>query len=152
MTVEFLPNRQIKTIKERIRTICTLYQRCGFKVDSLHADSESELIRPEFPFINTSDADDHQPDIERAIRTVKDRVRSTYQMLPYKYIPPLIVVHPVRNTIFCLNAFPVDNEWSSKHSPCYIMTGKHLDYNKHVHAEFSEYVQTHKEHDSDMHE
>ena len=83
---------------------------------------------------------------------MKDPVRSTYRMLPYKYIPRLIVVHLVRNTIFWLNAFPVDNGWSSKHSPCYIMTGKHLDYNKHVCAEFGEYVQTHKEHDSDMHE
>ena len=129
-----------------------MYQQRGFQVDSLHADSEFEPIRPEFPFINTSDADDHQPDIERAICTVKDRVCSTYQMQPYKYIPCLMVVHLVRNTIFWLNAFPVDNRWSSKHSPHYIMTGKHLDYNKHVHAEFGEYVQTHEEHDSDMHE
>ena len=28
-----------------------------------------------------------------------------------------MVVHLVRNTIFWLNAFPVDNGWSSKHSP-----------------------------------
>ena len=55
-----------------------LYQRCGFKVESLHADSEFEPIRSAFPFINTSSADDHQPDIERAIRSVKDQVRSTY--------------------------------------------------------------------------
>ena len=121
-------------------------------MESLHADSEFEPIRSDFPFINTSDADDHQPDIERAIRSVKDRVRSTYRMLPYKYIPRLMVVHLVRNTIFWLNAFPVDNGWSSKYLPRYIMTGKHLDYNKHVRAEFGEYVQTHKEHDSDMHE
>ena len=30
------------------------------------------------------------------------------------------------------------------------MTGKQLDYNKHVQAEFGEYVQTHEEHDADM--
>ena len=152
LTVEVLPNRQIETIKDRIRSICKLYQRRGFKVESLHADSEFEPIRSEFPFINTSDADDHHPDIERAIRSMKDRVRSTYRMLPYKYIPRLMVVHLVWNTIFWLNAFPVDNGWSSKYSPRYIMTGKHLDYNKHVRAEFGEYVQTHEEHDSDMHE
>ena len=121
-------------------------------MESLHADSEFEPTRLDYPFINTSDADDHQPDIERAVRSVKDRVRSTYRMLPYKYIPRLMVVHLVHNTIFWLNAFPVDNGWSSKYSPCYIMTGKHLDYNKHVRAEFGEYVQTHEEHDSDMHE
>ena len=32
------------------------------------------------------------------------------------------------------------------------MTGKQLDYNKHVQAEFREYVQTHEEHDSDMYD
>ena len=32
------------------------------------------------------------------------------------------------------------------------MTGKQLDYNKHVRAEFREYVQTHEEHDSDMYD
>ena len=152
LPVVVLPNQQIQTIKDRIRSICRLYQRHGFKVESLHADSEFEPIRSKFPVINTSDADDHQPDIEQAIRTVKDWVRSTYRMLPYKYIPRLMVVHLVQNTIFWLNAFPVDNGWSSKHSPRYIMTGKHLDYNKHVRAEFGEYVQTHEEHDSDMHE
>ena len=85
MTKEALPNRQIKTIKEKISTICTLYQGCGFAVDSIYADSEFEPLRPDFPFINTSDADDHQTDIERAVQTVKDWVRSTYRMLPYKY-------------------------------------------------------------------
>ena len=140
MTIEVLPNRLIKTIKDRIKSICMVYQRRGFKVESLHDDSEFEPIRSEFPFINTSDADDHQPDIKRAIRTVKNRVHSAYRMLHYEYIPCLMVVHLVQNTIFWLNAFPVDNGWSSKHSPRYIMTGKHLDYNKHVQAEFGEYV------------
>ena len=32
------------------------------------------------------------------------------------------------------------------------MTGKQLDYNKHLRAEFGEYAQTHEEHDSDMYE
>ena len=67
MNIEALPNRQIKTIKEKISTICTLYQGCRFAVDSIYANSKFEPLRPDFPFINTSDADDHQPDIERAI-------------------------------------------------------------------------------------
>ena len=110
MTVEVLPNRQSKTIQEKIHSICKLYQGCRFTVDSIYADSEFETLRPEFPFINTSNVDNHQPDIERAIRTVKDRVRSTYRMLPFKYIPRLMVIHLVRNTIFWLHAFP-DCKW-----------------------------------------
>ena len=124
MTIEALLNRQIKTIKDKIQTICTLYHDHGFGVESIYADSEFEPLRPDFPFINTSDADDHQPDIEQAIRTIKDRVRSTYRMLPFKYIPHLMVIHLVRNTIFWLNIFPADNGWLSKHSPRYIMMGK----------------------------
>ena len=150
MTIEALPNRQIKTIREKIGTICRLYQDRGIGVDSIFVHAEFEPLRPDFPFLNTSDADEHQPDIKRAIRTVKDRVCSTYRMMPFEYIPCLMVIHLVRNTIFWLNAFPSNNSWSSKHSPRYIMTGKHLDYNKHIQSEFGEYVQTHEEHDSGM--
>ena len=152
MTIEVLPNRQIKTIREKVRTICRLYQDCGIGVESIFADAEFEPLRPDIPFLNTSDADDHQPDIEQAIRTVKDRIHSTYRMLPFEYIPCLMVIHLVRNTIFWLNAFPSSDSWSSKHSPRYIMTGKHLDYNKHIRAEFGEYIQMHQEHDSGMYE
>ena len=152
MTVESLPNRHVKTIKEKVLTICTLYQGCGFVVHSIYADLEFELLKPDFPFINTSNADDHQPDIEQAIQTVKDWVCSTYRMLPYKYVPWLMVAHLVRNMVFWLDAFPTHDGWSSKHSPRYIMTGKQLDYNKHVRAEFGEYVQTHEEHDADMYD
>ena len=95
MAIEAFLNRQIKTIKEKIRTICTLYHDHGFGVESIYADSEFEPLRPDFPCINTSDADDHQPDIERAIRTIKDWVCSTYHMLPFKYIPHLMVIHLV---------------------------------------------------------
>ena len=109
MTIEFLPKRQSKTIKENINSICKLYQGCRFTVDSIYADSEFEPLRPDFPFLNTSNADDHQPDIERAIRTVKDRVHGTYRMLSFKYIRRLMVIHLLRNTIFWLNAFPIEN-------------------------------------------
>ena len=113
MTIEALPNRQIKTIREKIQTICTLCQAHGFGVESIYADFELEHIRPDFPFINTSDADDHQPDMKWAIRTIKYWVHSTYCMLPFKYIPRLMVIHLARNTIFWLNTFPTDNGWSS---------------------------------------
>ena len=95
MTIAALLNRQIKTIEEKIWTICTLYHDRGFGVESIYADSEFKPLRPEFPCINTSDADDHQPDIERAIRTIKDQVHSTYHVLPFKYIPCLMVIHLV---------------------------------------------------------
>ena len=64
MTIEVLPNRQIKTIRVKVQTICRLYWDHGIGVESIFADAEFEPLRPDIPFLYTSDADDHQPDIE----------------------------------------------------------------------------------------
>ena len=61
-----------------------------------------------------------------------------------------MLIHLVKNTVFWLNSFPVTDGISSTHLPCYIMTGKELDYNKHVRLEFGEYVQTHEKHNNTM--
>lgn len=102
--------------------------------------------------LETAGADDHVADIERMIRTVKERCRATYSTLPFKCIPSVMISHMVRNAVFWLNAFPHDNGISRMHSPRYIMTGVQLDYNKHARLEFGEYVQSHEKHDSSMSE
>ena len=48
MMLEALPNRQVKTIKEKVWTICNMYQRHRFAMDSIYADSVFELLRPDF--------------------------------------------------------------------------------------------------------
>ena len=40
---------------------------------------------------------------------------------------------------------------SKELSPRAIVVGATLDYHKHCHLEFSEYIQTHEEHDNSMH-
>ena len=40
MTIEVLPDRQIKTIRDKVWTICRLYQDRGIGVDSIFADAE----------------------------------------------------------------------------------------------------------------
>ena len=82
--------------------------------------------------------------------TVKDRVRSTYQMLPFRRIPCLMVVHLVKNSVFWMNSFPHQDGVSNEHSPRYIMTGLELKYKLHVRLEFGSYVQTHEPHDNSM--
>ena len=54
------------------------------------------------------------------------------------------------NAVFWLNAFPHANGASDTLSPRYLLTGKHLDYRKHIRLEFGAYVQTHEEHTNDM--
>ena len=113
-------------------------------------DPEFEPIRGTFPQLNCCAADEHVPDIERYIRTVKDPVRSTYRMLPFKRVPRLVLIHLVKNTIFWLNALPASDGVSSVHSPRYLLTGRELEYPLHVRLEFGEYVQTHEKHGNRM--
>ena len=151
-TVEALENRQVTTIVRKLKTIERLYHQRGFRIVSMLADPEFEPIRPEFPYLNCCAANEHVPDIERYVRTVKDRVRSTYPMLPFKRVPRVMLIHLIKNTVFWLNALPARDGVSSTHSPRYLMTGQELNYNNHVRLEFGEYVQTHEEHTNNMNE
>jgi hypothetical protein len=150
-TFEFLDNRQTPTIRKKLQSVFNLYHHRGFTITKLFADPEFEALHPWFPCLDTCGANDHIPNIERFIRTVKDRSRSTYWMLPFKYIPRIVLIQLIKNVIFWLNSFPAHNGVSTTMSPRCIMTGgQEIDYNKHVCLEFSEYVQTHEEHDNAM--
>ena len=149
-TVEALPNRQIPTITQRLRSVVALYRHRGFEISAILTDNEFEAIRPDFPMLNCTAGNEHVPEVERFIRTIKDRVRSTYRMLPYNRIPRTMLIHLTKTSVFWLNAFPARDGVSSKHSPRYIMTGQELSYSRHVQLEFGEYVQTHEEHTNEM--
>ncbi|CAJ1950718.1 unnamed protein product [Cylindrotheca closterium] len=151
-TVERLHNRQIPTIKRALQKVIALYSRRNFKVISILGDPEFEPLEQEFPNIQVDccGADEHEPTIERFIRTIKDRVRSNYNMLPFRRIPKLILEYLIRNAVFWLNAFPALDGVSNNLSPRYIVTGRQVTMKHHVRTEFGAYVQTHEEHSNDM--
>ena len=125
-SVEALPNRGIATVNSVLETVLVLYQSRGFFVDSLFADSEFEPLRPWHLNLNTTATDEHVPDIECHIRTIKDSTRSTYQMLPFCRLPCIMLIHLVKNTVFWINAVPTNDGITRRFSPRYIMTGQHL--------------------------
>ena len=123
-TVEAISNRQITTVMAKLKSVCQIYHHRGFRINVILGDPEFEPIRPTFPQLNCCAADEHVPDIEHYIWTVKDRVRSTYRMLPFKRVPQLILIHLVKNAVFWLNALPARDAVSSVHSPRYLLTGR----------------------------
>ena len=150
VTVEDLPNRKATTVRDKLRAVLRMYRHRGFKVTSLLGDQEFEALREFFPFINTCGADEHVPDVERTIRTIKDRARSAHALLPFRSLPRLIVVRLIGNAVLWLNALPNANGVSMDHSPRFILTGRDLTYDKHVRLPFGAYVQTHEEHTNDL--
>ena len=50
--------------------------------------------------LNCASKKEHFPEIERFIRTVKERVRSALSTIPFKIISKLMIVHLVASAIF----------------------------------------------------
>ena len=71
-------------------------------------------------------------------------------MLPFRYIPRIMIIHLVKNAVFWLNAVPTNDGITRRFSPRYIMTGQHLLASKHAVIPFGAYVQTHEQHTNDM--
>jgi hypothetical protein len=97
--------------------------------------------------INIADADDHVHEVERSIRTIKERTRCLIQGLPFRRIPSIMMRAAVENANKSLNQFPAKNGVSQTLSPLTIMTGKPaLNYND-LKIEFGAYAQVFESND-----
>jgi hypothetical protein len=83
---EVLKNRHVHTIAKVIENVLWLYRHRGFRVTECKADMEFEPVQNSFlgTTFNLCAQDEHVPEIERYIRTVKDRSRSGYNSLPFE--------------------------------------------------------------------
>jgi hypothetical protein len=148
--VEMILNRQVKTVKKCMDKVALLYIKRGFRITAILADNEFEPLCAWYPQLNVCAANEHVPVIKRYIRTVKDRSCSAYRMLPFKYIPRIMLIHLIKNAVFWLNTFPHEDGASQKYLPRYIMIRHQLSFKRHAAIEFGTYVQTHEEHSNDM--
>jgi hypothetical protein len=153
-TVEILPNRKAKSILQGVARVQKVYKRRGFRVVLGMMDNEFEPLRAGFMDLgmelNVTSRGEHVPEIERYIRTIKERTRSIYNVLPYKKMPSKMVVEMVQGSVFWLNIFPSTDGVSDTMSPRLIVAGFELDYDKHCQLEFGAYAQVHEEHDNSM--
>jgi hypothetical protein len=153
-TVEAIKSRQHKVILAVIKNVKRIYTACGFRVKHGHVDNEFEPLRGDLLDIgmqlNVVSNDEHVPEIERQIRTIKERTRCVYNTLPFKWLPSRMVIEMVHSSVFWLNMFPILDGVSDTMSPRAIIVGLKLDYTKHCQLEFGSYVQVHEEHDNSM--
>ena len=119
------------------------YTRHGFEVVDVHADKEFECLRESLGNMSLEicGPDEHIPEVEHSIRTMKETMRATAHGLPYRRLPKLMVVELVAMATSCLNGFPKDDGVSENMSPHLIVTGQaRMDYNK-LPLDFGAYVQ-----------
>ena len=109
-TSEHLASRKIKNILTAVQHVRTLYHARGFKVQTLLMDGEFAPLRHNLAnlniTLNVTSANEHVPQIERQIRVIKERVRSTRHTLPFKSIPASMLVELDYFSTMWINAFP----------------------------------------------
>jgi hypothetical protein len=151
---ESLANQSSKTIMSCIKRIKQIYSQRGFRITQLMMDRQFENLRGDLADmqigLNTVSNDENVPDIERHIRTMKERTRSMYNMLPFKRMPSRLTIEMVLASTFWWNSFPPEGGVSETLSPRAIVTGLEIDFVKHCQLEFGTYVQTHELSDNTM--
>jgi hypothetical protein len=129
--------------------VANLYKRRGFFIDICLCNNEFEGVRTSLQDhgikLNICAPNEHVPEVERKIRTIKERVRGVITILPYDTLPPVIIVHAVVFSIKWLNYFPPKGGVSKTILPQAIITGMSPDAEKHCQIPIGAYAQVHVE-------
>ena len=153
-TTERLITRRADVVGKGLRHVITLYRQRGFRVQECHGDGEFESLRADLADLgtqlNVTAEDEHVPEVERYIRTLKERARSAYNVVPFTRMPGMMIVELVHASNYWLNMFPANDGVSAILSPRRIMTGQNCDYLLHGRLQFGQYAQVHESHDNTM--
>ena len=141
-TTEYIPTRTAGQLAKSLMKVVYGYARGGFVVNLALMDLEFEKIKDELPLVevNTTAAREHVPEIERRIRTIKERVRSATSDFPFDPIPMMVLIQTVYTIIMWLNAVWSLSGVAGGLSPRELVTGRGVDYNKDCRTDFGAYV------------
>jgi len=94
VTIEHLPSRTAKRLVQTLERVFKIYATAGFIVRTTMMDMEFEKLRHLMPHVvlNTTAAREHVGEIERKIRVIKERARGTFNTMPYKKLPRVMVI------------------------------------------------------------
>ena len=153
-TVAWLKNAKKDTILKHLTDVRNIYKKRGFLLEVIEADGQFGPLETDLASmgitLNKCSREEHVPVAERRIRTLKERCRCIFNTMPFNKLPGMLIVQMVSTCNFWLNIFPPTDGVSRNINPRELITGVKIDFNKHIKAEFGEYVQVHEEHDNSM--
>lgn len=150
LSVIYLNDRSMSTLKQSLDDIISLYAVNNFNVGTILCDGEGAIgalktyYQSQGISINPTSKDEHVPEIERAIRQVKERVRSFWSTLPYT-LTSVMVVYLVQYSVTTINMFPKGGAENPNVSPREMFLGRKIDVNIECRLQFGVYVQVHED-------
>ena len=91
VTIEHLPSRTAKHLVKTLERVFRIYSTAGFIVQTAMIDIDVEKLNPHVA-LNTTATREHVGEIEQQIRVIKERARGTFNTLPYKKLPRMMVI------------------------------------------------------------
>ncbi|KAL7466255.1 hypothetical protein ACHAXS_006545 [Conticribra weissflogii] len=149
ITTHYLPIRTSNDLAESLKETIRLYQRGGFKVQTLLMDGEFEKVKTLLPevIVNTTSAGEHVGEVERHIRTIKERTQGITNTLPFRTMPARMMVELIYFCTMWLNAIPNRNGVTQQFSPREIVVRQQVDYKKHCQVPFGAYCEVFEDRD-----
>jgi hypothetical protein len=113
-TTKMIQNQQNKTIINAIKQIKSIYMKHGFVITTILLDGQFESLRGDLAelqmSLNTVSNNEHVPEVESFIRTIKEHARCVYNTLPFTRLPAGIIIEVIYYSTFWLNSFPLKME------------------------------------------
>ena len=145
-----LPTKTARYIFKSFWRIYVFYLKRGFKITTFHADGEFDPVRELIseissgPMVNLTIANEHVPEIEWIIRVVKERCRTTRNIISLMSMPVILTINIVLNNVKLLGYFAKTAGISTTISSISIMTGETMNYKRHLEIPIGEYFQIHE--------
>lgn len=117
----------------------------GVTITTIHGDNEFEKIKTlvsPVP-VECCARDEHVPDIERAVCTVKERSRCSTQSLPFKRIPGIMIDANIQDKVTWLNQFTPHDYISNTIGPAGMILGSPPVNYHNLKLDFGQYCQVH---------
>ena len=134
-TAQHIKNQQGTTIFNGIQSIHQVYLQRGFRIHNAFMDGQFEPLRGNLAelgiLLNNASNDEHVPEIERQICTVKERTWGIYCTLPFQKMPRRLVIEMVYAANYWLNMFPRPGGISKTLSHRTLLTGQSWSYMTH---------------------
>lgn len=147
--VGHLKDKSSKTLMTALQVQINIYKSKGFIINMILSDNEAGFVSDKSYLeaqgisINFTSKNEHVPEVERAGRQLKERVRGIWNTLPYK-LNQVMIVQLVYYCARTINMFGKTNSIGGE-SPRELFMGIKTDYNKECKLGFGDYVQVYNE-------
>ena len=147
LSATVLKSRSAKQILGALTRDCNKHEARGFEITDIHGDNEFDIqslkdsLQPTIFHIYARG--EHVGFIENAVKTIKERARSTCHSTPYRRYTKLMTQSLIAGVIDIINFFPSKNAVSDTMSPAMLVEGKQkMDLSK-KRIEFGAYAMVH---------